>query len=286
MLTCFLRSGLMVKLETPMSYLPLVTPRMIVSNPAGCHSVLRPSLAATALNTSTSKPSTVLPSAPSISLGAYVGSVPIVMTPLLLRAAGTLAASAWSTPPPAGVVAAPPDAEPPLPGLVDREFDPQADSERPAATRPVTAMRDMRRMLVGSFRAMQRSSKRDGALAGSGRYCHLCLYVHTGYTEPLGAPRPFVDGDAAASALAGQDGVAQPLVAGDARQVAPVALGGDGAQDGLGVVARRRWGRDRGEDASEQLATVRVAGRGRERRRAGEELAQCGGQTRVERGDV
>src|SRR5665647_1877008 len=35
MLTCFLRSGLMVKLETPTSYLPLSTPRMIESNLAG-----------------------------------------------------------------------------------------------------------------------------------------------------------------------------------------------------------------------------------------------------------
>ena len=49
MLACFLRSALMVKLETPMSYLPLWTPRMIESKPAGTHSVLRPNLAMTAL---------------------------------------------------------------------------------------------------------------------------------------------------------------------------------------------------------------------------------------------
>src|SRR6478609_8404446 len=144
MLTCFLRSGLMVKLETPMSYLPLVTPRMIVPKPAGTYSVLRPSLAATALKTSTSKPSTVLPSEASISLGAYVGSVPTTIFPADLSFAGTLAARAWSTPPPAAL--AEPAGVLPAPGDVDNEFEPQAERVRPAATRPVTVKRDRRRM--------------------------------------------------------------------------------------------------------------------------------------------
>src|SRR6478735_6927034 len=145
MLTCFLRSGLMVKLETPTSYLPPVTPRMIESKPAGTHSVLRPSLAATALKTSTSKPSTVLPSPASISLGAYVGSVPMTILPADFSLAGTLAARAWSTPPPAAV----PAGVLPAPGEVDSEFEPQAERVRPAATKPETAMRDMRRMRRG-----------------------------------------------------------------------------------------------------------------------------------------
>src|SRR6476469_6185245 len=145
MLTCFLRSGLMVKLETPMSYLPLVTPRMIVGKPAGTYSVLRPSLAATALNRSMSKPSTVLPSVASISLGAYVGSVPTTILPADFSLAGTFAARAWSTPPPAAV----PDAAGVLPAPgeeLDIEFEPHADSARPATATPVAAMRDMRRM--------------------------------------------------------------------------------------------------------------------------------------------
>src|SRR5690349_9265978 len=146
MLTCFLRSGLMVKLETPMSYLPLVTPRMIVSKPAGCHSVLRPSLAATALKTSTSKPMTVLPSLASISFGAYVGSVPMMFLPADFSLAGTLAARAWSTAPPAGVPEAAGVLLPPPDEEFDIEFEPHAESARPATATPVAAMRDMRRM--------------------------------------------------------------------------------------------------------------------------------------------
>src|SRR6266508_2549166 len=78
MLTCCLRSSLMVNDETPTSYFPDSTPGMIASNLADVHWVVRPSLAATALNRSTSKPMSILPSA--------------------LTAAGTFAASAWSTP--------------------------------------------------------------------------------------------------------------------------------------------------------------------------------------------
>ena len=53
-----------------MSYFWPCTPVMIESNDAGCHSVLTPNLAATALNTSTSMPWTVLPSAARNSFGA------------------------------------------------------------------------------------------------------------------------------------------------------------------------------------------------------------------------
>ncbi len=53
-----------------MSNLPPVTPRMIESKLDGTYSAVTPNLAATASNRSTSKPSTVLPSAASISLGA------------------------------------------------------------------------------------------------------------------------------------------------------------------------------------------------------------------------
>ena len=47
MLTCFMRSGLMVKDEIPMSYFLPLTPVMMVPKSAGCHSVLTPNLAAT-----------------------------------------------------------------------------------------------------------------------------------------------------------------------------------------------------------------------------------------------
>src|SRR3954452_22774155 len=70
---------------------------MMLSNVADCHCVVRPSLAATALNRSTSKPWTVLPSEARNSLGAYVESVPMVIFPADLIDAGTLAASAEST---------------------------------------------------------------------------------------------------------------------------------------------------------------------------------------------
>src|SRR3954447_8544649 len=97
MVDSFSRSGLIVKEETPTVYLPELTPGMMLSNVADCHSVVRPSFAATALNRSTSKPITVLPSVSTYSLGAYVESVPMVSLPADLIAAGTLAASAAST---------------------------------------------------------------------------------------------------------------------------------------------------------------------------------------------
>src|SRR5262245_8880224 len=97
MLACFIRSALMVNEDTPALYLPDATPVMMESNFADCHSVLRPSLAATALNRSTSKPWTVLSSEARNSLGAYVESVPIMIFPADLMDAGTFAASFEST---------------------------------------------------------------------------------------------------------------------------------------------------------------------------------------------
>src|SRR5262245_12072352 len=97
MVTCFMRSALMVNDETPMSYLPDVTPGMIASNGADTHCVLMPSFPATALKRSTSKPITVLPSVSRNSLGGYVESVPMTIVPFDLIAAGTFAASDGST---------------------------------------------------------------------------------------------------------------------------------------------------------------------------------------------
>ena len=53
-----------------MSYFLPLTPVMMQAKFAGCHSVLTPNLAATALNTSTSMPWTVLPSPARNSFGA------------------------------------------------------------------------------------------------------------------------------------------------------------------------------------------------------------------------
>ena len=49
MLTCFMRSGLMVNDEIPMSYFLPLTPLMMLPKSAGCHSVLTPNLAATCI---------------------------------------------------------------------------------------------------------------------------------------------------------------------------------------------------------------------------------------------
>src|SRR3954451_5368703 len=97
MVTCFSRWGLTVNEDTPTLYFPVPTPGMMLLNDADCHSVFRPSLAATALNSSTSKPFTVLPSVSRNSLGAYVESVPMVSFPADLMSAGTFAARALST---------------------------------------------------------------------------------------------------------------------------------------------------------------------------------------------
>ena len=70
MSTSFMRSGLMVNDEIPMSYFLPVTPVMMLPNFDGSHWVLTPNFAATWLKRSTSKPWTVLPSAARNSLGA------------------------------------------------------------------------------------------------------------------------------------------------------------------------------------------------------------------------
>src|SRR3954471_16887011 len=90
------RSGLTVKEETPASYLPEPTPAMIESNGAVWNSAFNPSLAATRLKRSTSKPSIVEPSAARNSLGAYVVSLPTEIFPSADTAAGTFAARAGS----------------------------------------------------------------------------------------------------------------------------------------------------------------------------------------------
>src|ERR1700712_2459658 len=93
MVASFSRSALIVNDETPTLYLALLTPGMMLSNVADCHSVVRPSFCATALNRSTSKPITVLPSASRNSLGAYDESVPMISLPAALMSAGTFADS-------------------------------------------------------------------------------------------------------------------------------------------------------------------------------------------------
>src|SRR5215470_20199663 len=80
-----------------MSYFPDDTPGMIASNGADCHCVLRPNFAATALKSSTSQPTTVVPSGARYSFGAYVESTPMSSVPLDLMSAGTCAASDGST---------------------------------------------------------------------------------------------------------------------------------------------------------------------------------------------
>src|SRR5260370_35029412 len=96
MSTVFLRSGLIVNDDTPTSYLAVSTPAMMLPNGAVTNCAVSPSFAATALNTSTSKPSIVLPSAARNSLGAYVESVPTTILPSALTTSGTFAASAAS----------------------------------------------------------------------------------------------------------------------------------------------------------------------------------------------
>ncbi len=57
----FRRSELMVKEETPTSYLLDCTPSSRLSNAPGFHLVFTPSFAATASNRSTSQPTTSVP---------------------------------------------------------------------------------------------------------------------------------------------------------------------------------------------------------------------------------
>src|SRR5262249_23365711 len=88
MLTCFLRSALMVNDEMPMSYLPPWTPVMIVLKVAGCHSTVTPNFCATASNRSTSMPTTVFPPCRN-SFGRYVASTPTTILPAALIFGGS-----------------------------------------------------------------------------------------------------------------------------------------------------------------------------------------------------
>src|SRR3954447_15996021 len=88
MLTCCLRLSLMVNDETPTSYLPPWTPVMMVSKPAGCHWTVTPNFCATALNRSTSMPTTVFPPCRN-SFGRYVASTPTTILPADLIFAGS-----------------------------------------------------------------------------------------------------------------------------------------------------------------------------------------------------
>src|SRR5215217_3798824 len=78
MLTCCLRLSLIVNDEMPMSYLPPWTPVMMVSNPAGCQSTVTPNFAATALNRSTSTPTTIF-----LAAAIFGGSLPLRSGPPL-----------------------------------------------------------------------------------------------------------------------------------------------------------------------------------------------------------
>ena len=105
---------------------------MIESNGAVWNSASRPSFCATSVNRSTSKPMTVSPSSARNSLGAYVVSLPTVMTPSSSMAAGTLAARASSAETlGSGVLLL----APPSPDDESEEPPPHAASRRAAAVR-------------------------------------------------------------------------------------------------------------------------------------------------------
>src|SRR5918994_86265 len=164
MVACSSRSGLIVKLETPMSYLPLWTPRMIASKAEGTHSVLTPNFAMTASKRSTSMPMTVLPSVSRYSLGWYVASVPTTMVPALLIFSGSFATSAWSGP----------EAEAEAVGAA-LVVAPTSDSEsEPHALRAsaVVAAAATARARVGDMGAFLSRGGRGLPARGTGRSCH------------------------------------------------------------------------------------------------------------------
>src|SRR5688500_15785991 len=159
MVACASRSGLIVNDETPTSYLPEPTPAMIESNGAVWNSASRPSFFATSVNRSTSKPMTVSPSSARNSLGAYVVSLPTVMTPSSLTAAGTLAARESSAETlGSGVLLL----APPSPDDDSSDPPPHAASRRAAAVRAATrrtsALEDT--AAPPSANAVPRSSRR------------------------------------------------------------------------------------------------------------------------------
>src|SRR3954453_19124760 len=123
MLTCFLRSSLMVNDETPTSYFPVLVPAMIESKLEGTNSTSTPNFWPTALKRSTSKPCTVLPSPARNSLGAEEAAVPTTIFLPVFALSGSLAASAESAVAEATVFELEPPAE-------DSESDPHADRDR------------------------------------------------------------------------------------------------------------------------------------------------------------
>src|SRR5919112_5383981 len=127
MLTCFLRSSLMVNDETPTSYLPVFTPVMIESKLDETNCTSTPNFWPTALNRSTSKPCTVLPSPARNSLGAYEASVPTTIFLAVRIFAGSLSARPlWA------VAEATEDELGPEPAS-DSELEPQAVRDTAAA---------------------------------------------------------------------------------------------------------------------------------------------------------
>src|SRR5690606_12934786 len=96
MLTSAMRSALMVNDETPTSYSPDWTPGMMLPNGAGTHSTVRPSLAATAANSSTSQPTAVFPPVSRYSLGGEVVATPTTSFPSAPRSWGPMAAATAS----------------------------------------------------------------------------------------------------------------------------------------------------------------------------------------------
>ncbi len=83
---------------------------MMLSKVAFTTLALRPITPASAFARSASMPSTVWPSLPMNSLGAYVASAATVSVPFDFTAAGTSDATFWSTPPVVAPVLAPVEA--------------------------------------------------------------------------------------------------------------------------------------------------------------------------------
>src|SRR5689334_5115264 len=179
MLVCCSRCLLMVNDETPISYLPDDTPGMIALNGAGENFAFRPSLAATALNRSTSKPMTVLPSLARNSLGAYVASVPTVMLPSAPTVEETFFASAGSADTPAAGLA-----EDPPPGeleLLDEPPDPpQAASDRASVVAAMAAS--------GSRDFVYRIVRLQSESVGTGLQRRLCGRCSTSKVRSRSAP--------------------------------------------------------------------------------------------------
>src|SRR5947209_5285621 len=139
MVACASRSLLIVNEETPASYLPEPTPAMIESNDAVWNLAFRPSFAATSWNRSTSNPTIVFPSGARNSLGAYVVSLPTLMTPSPLTAAGTSAASDWSAETLGSAPVGMPLLLPPPPLLPEPEPELDEPLPQPVMTRAVVA---------------------------------------------------------------------------------------------------------------------------------------------------